>query len=170
LRAPVAALLACADHVVVLTSDASIEPSIPGALVVPLRIDAARHACGDVVALASLAARRVGVVVGVAHPERVLAAIARAGVCPEAVARFADHARFEPRELEALARRGVDVWLTTSRDAVKLPEAIGGAAVLALELEVDVRALLGRLLGAGAPPRLKTPARARAVGTSRTGY
>lgn len=80
------------------------------------RIAGARAADGARVGLETLRALRVGVVLALARPERVLAALADAGVHPAEVQLFGDHDR--PRRPAARGAR-VDVWLTTAKCATK---------------------------------------------------
>ena len=145
LRAPKPALLAAADHVAVLGDPSA--PDIPGgAIRMPSSIagcfdaEGCRHALGD------LSGGRVGLLVAIARPSRLLGALAREGVAPEVVVTLADHAVFGASTLDRVRRSRVDAWLTTARCATKLPPRLGGAPVLVLEHHVDVRPLLGRLV------------------------
>lgn len=145
LRAPVPALVAAADHVVVL-GDAAAEADAPeGSIVLPSSTLGASDERGLRHGLDGLAAARVGLIVAIARPARVLDALARSRVRPEVVITLADHARFGADVLARAAALRVDAWLTTSRCATKLPPRLGGAPVLALEHQVDVCPLLPRL-------------------------
>ncbi len=80
------------------------------------RIAGARAGSGELVGLETLRARRVGVVLAIARPERVLAALAEAGVRPAEVELFGDHDR--PRSRAPRGAR-VEAWLTTAKCATK---------------------------------------------------
>ncbi|MCC6217021.1 MAG: tetraacyldisaccharide 4'-kinase [Polyangiaceae bacterium] len=70
---------------------------------------------GEVVTLERLGALRVGVVLALARPERLLSALAVAGLRPVRVVLFGDH------EAPRLPRAAcVDAWLTTPKCATKL--------------------------------------------------
>ncbi|MDI1477415.1 tetraacyldisaccharide 4'-kinase [Polyangium sp. y55x31] len=162
LRAPASALVEAADHVVALGGARS--PALP-ASAVPLAssIDGALDASGRRHDLASLASQRVGLLVAIARPDRLLAALDRERIHPRAVLCLADHARFDPGTLDRARDLGLDAWLTTARCATKLPPRLGGAPVLALDHRIDVSPLLARLSfrgsreGAPACARLPAP-------------
>jgi tetraacyldisaccharide 4'-kinase len=148
LRARPEDLLGAADVVAVL--GASLPPSLGSqATLVPAELTGAVAADGSVCTLASLHAARVGLVTGIARPERVLASLEAAGIAPVARVLAADHARFA--DVDRLVSRlpSVDAWLTTTRCATKLPSSLRGAPVLALARRLDtadlVRALSARL-------------------------
>lgn len=160
LRAPASALLEAANHVVALGGACS--PALPSSAV-PLAssIDGALDATGRRHDLASLASRRVGLLVAIARPERLCAALAREGIHPLRVLCLADHARFDHKTLNRARDLGLDAWLTTARCATKLPPWLGGAPVLALDHRIDVEPLLVRLLRGsreGAPACARLPA------------
>lgn len=110
------------------------------------RVAGAVSAAGETVALDTLAGLRLGLLLAVARPERIVSALAHAGVRPEVTLRLADHAVPSASAL-ARAGRGLDAWLTTARCATKLPAAIRGKRVLALDHRLDVAALVARLAG-----------------------
>jgi tetraacyldisaccharide 4'-kinase len=141
LRAPREALLAAADHVVALGSGERSAECPPEAIAIAGRIEGAIAANGERWSLASLARRRVGLFVAIARPSRIEAALRVAGIDPRPVIALADHAIPSARDLARAARFEVDVWLTTARCAVKLPDAIARAPVLALEHRLDVAPL-----------------------------
>lgn len=154
LRAPREALLREADHVVALVQEASsVSEELPEhAEKLPSAIGGVVDACGSRAPLASLRGKRLGLLVGIAHPERVVASLRAAGIEPFPCITLADHAWFawfDEATLRPCEQARVDAWLTTARCATKLPPALFGAPVLALAHEVDVRALLGRLKVAG---------------------
>jgi tetraacyldisaccharide-1-P 4'-kinase len=117
----------------------------PGTLVVPGRIAGAVPAEGAPVPLSALRGRRLGLILAVARPHRVVDALEREGIHPAARLILGDHAVPGPRLLGRAARAPVDAWLTTARCATKIPGAIGGRPVLALDHRVDVGALVERL-------------------------
>jgi tetraacyldisaccharide 4'-kinase len=116
LRAGREVLLAAADHVVSLGAAAS------GATLLPTSVSRAVSSSGDDVPLVELREREVGVVLAIAHPERVLQSLAAQAIHPRTVVSLADHAGFD---LARLGAHRVEVWLTTSRCATKLPTSIG---------------------------------------------
>ena len=172
LRAPAEALLEAADHVAVLGSRPDLRvilefPPAPrgileriGRSIVPpggeaswrrrvvgvaSGIDGATDAWGGRWELAALARQRAGLLLAVARPRRIERALAAAGIVAVESLVLGDHALFTREHLTRAARAPVDVWLTTARCAVKLPDRLGGAPVLALEHRVDVHALVARL-------------------------
>jgi len=151
LRAPREALLAATDLVVALGAGDLSPQCPPNAIAIPSRIEGAVAANGERWSLADLARRRVGLFVAIARPGRVEAALRSAGIDPRPVIALGDHAIPSAHDLARAARCEVDAWLTTARCAVKLPAAIGGAPVLALDHRLDVASLDERLsiLGAG---------------------
>jgi len=145
LRAPPDALRAAADLVVAITPEEAGARLPAGAILVPSRVTAASRASGERVALSALVGRKVGLFVAIAHPERVLAALARVGITPDPVISLADHAQPSVREFARAARARVDAWLTSTRCAVKLPPTLGDAPVLALEHCLDLAELMAPL-------------------------
>ena len=145
LRAPREALLAAADHVVAVGAGALSAECPPEAIAIRSRIQGAIAANGERWSLAELGRRRVGLFVAIARPGRIEAALREAEIDPRPVIALADHAIPSARDYARAARFEVDAWLTTARCAVKLPAAIGGAPVLALEHWLEVAALCERL-------------------------
>ena len=145
LRAPRKALLAAADHVVALGGGDRSAECPRDAIAIHGRIEGAIDARGDRWSLADLAGRRVGLLMAIARPGRIEAALRAAGIAPRPVIALADHAIPGARDLARAARVEVDAWLTTARCAVKLPAAIGGAPVLVLDHRIDVAPLCARL-------------------------
>lgn len=155
LRAPPAALLAAADHLAAILPerallDFALDPAL-GAVPVLSRLAGALSPSGALLPLASLAVRRLGLLVTIARPDRVLAALSFAGIFPVVTLALADHAVPGPQKLAAAARTPVDAWLTTARCATKLPAQIGGAPVLILDHRLEIAALVGALGPAGKP-------------------
>ena len=91
---------------------------------------------GRALSLASLAGTRVGVVLAIARPERVLRCLSASGIHPVATRLFADHAR--PRARGLGLRDAVDVWLTTPKCATKLGAHFEGANVVVLRRELSL--------------------------------
>jgi tetraacyldisaccharide 4'-kinase len=163
LRATRESLLAAADHVALVTPSAApppiLECGIPeGAARIPSVIAGASRPCGERLDVPSIRALRAGLVLGIARPERIVAALARDDIEPGVILSLGDHADLAPADLEramaawrAAARRGLsegprpDVWLTTAKCATKLPQDLWGAPVYALDHCVDIAALAGRL-------------------------
>jgi tetraacyldisaccharide 4'-kinase len=155
LRAAPPALLAAADRVAVVIDRLAPgleagDGRIPaGATLVPSDVAGAFDAHGRRHVLGALRSLRVGLILAIARPERVLFALARRGVEPAVVVELADHARLDALALARRARAAAppgglepDVWLTTVRCAAKLPATLAGAEVLALDHRVDVTGLL----------------------------
>jgi tetraacyldisaccharide 4'-kinase len=154
LRALRAALLASADHVAVLcAAGAAVPPDLLGAVALESRIDGALDAAGARHSLAELAGLRVGLLLTVARPERIVRALAAHGIVPVASLFLADHAVPSAADL-AGARTRLDVWLTTARCAAKLPSSLpaslppsagGDVPMLTLDHRIDVAPLIPRL-------------------------
>jgi tetraacyldisaccharide-1-P 4'-kinase len=108
------------------------------------------------VPLAALRGQACGVLAAIARPERLCDGVAALGARVQAVRRFADHHAYESDEIRALDP--ALLWITTAKDAVKIPPAwVTRARVLALEEEVEPAGALellewlqARLRGAGA--------------------
>ena len=143
LRAAPLALLAASDRVAVVRDRLGGEgaPLPAGAIVIESDLAGAVDDRGARRAFADLAGLRVGLVLAIGRPDRVVRALARRGVTPTAVVALADHARLGPRALDRIAR-DADVWLTTSRCATKLPRSVHGRPVLALDHRLDPGALV----------------------------
>jgi tetraacyldisaccharide 4'-kinase len=92
-------------------------------------------ATGESLPLEALRGLRCGVLCAIARPGRLLAAARRLGAEPAALRRFADHHLYRESELRALD--GSLAWLTTEKDAVKIPPAwVRPRRLLVLEEEV----------------------------------
>jgi tetraacyldisaccharide 4'-kinase len=96
----------------------------------------ARANDGSRVSLAGLADRRVGLLLALAHPERVLFSLRARGIEPRALWRGADHRAasfFELGRIRRLAGRArLDAWLATTKCALHFTEKHAGAPVLPL--------------------------------------
>jgi tetraacyldisaccharide 4'-kinase len=159
LRAAPAALLASTDALAAVADDlapasergaslvgqAALEPRT-GAASPPPRfdvlwgLDRAIHPDGTCISLTELRGEAVGVVLAVAHPERVMMGLARRGLRIAATALFADHHCPTRETVERIVptTQRIDIWLTTGKCATKLPAFIGGAPVLALDHAVRI--------------------------------
>jgi tetraacyldisaccharide 4'-kinase len=135
-------------------------PGLPAA-VLRFRLEISPHALrdaatGESLPLELLRGLRCGIACAIARPDRLLAAVRRLGAEPLALRRFADHHLYRADEIRGLDR--AHPWLTTEKDAVKIPAAwLEPRRLLVLEEEVggaDAQALL-EWLG----PRLVAAAR-----------
>jgi tetraacyldisaccharide-1-P 4'-kinase len=132
LRAQPERLLAAADRVA-LVATASEEPSnpFPVSYVVRNTVTGARDPSGGFATVEMLRGVRVGLILAVARPSRIVRALAAEAIFPVATRLFGDHARIDPTTFARLPP--VDAWLTTGRCMTKLGAPIRGAPVLALE-------------------------------------
>ncbi len=144
LRAPREALLAAADLVAAVGSPVATGLP-PGSLLIPSTLAGALSPMGELISLGSLSSLRLGLLLAIAHPERVLASLRSAGLTPVETILLGDHALPSPRLLARAAALGLDAWLTTGRCATKLPPSLGRAPVLALDHRLDVAALSRRV-------------------------
>ncbi|HEY2512170.1 MAG TPA: tetraacyldisaccharide 4'-kinase [Polyangiaceae bacterium] len=152
LRAPRAALLAACDHPVQLRPDARYETggaAVP--LVVPIRSRGAFHG-GEFLLWSALAPLRVGLFTALAHPSRVLGALAREGVVPIDHVAAADHGP-APTRRRFLAPGRVDLWLASPKCALHLEAARIPHAVLehGLSIPPSLAGVLRTHLGALTP-------------------
>jgi tetraacyldisaccharide 4'-kinase len=89
--------------------------------------------------LERLEGRAVGLLAGVARPQSVRRSLEALGARVVAERLFPDHHTYRPGDVADLDT-GVDRWVTTEKDALKiLPEWVGDArvSVLAIELELE---------------------------------
>lgn len=86
--------------------------------------------------LDELRRHRIGVVLGVARPMRVITSLEAVGIQPVVVDLFADHAA--PRRSAGRALRALDLWLTTPKCATRLPVTWRGAPVWTLDRRLDL--------------------------------
>ncbi len=108
-------------------------------------------ATGETFSLGALADLRLGLLLAIARPDRIAAALALAGVRPVVTLALADHAVPSAAVLARAARLGresrLDGWLTTARCATKLPATVGNVQpILALDHRVDVTELAERVV------------------------
>jgi tetraacyldisaccharide-1-P 4'-kinase len=119
LRAPISALRALADFVVVVSDEES--PQIAsGEIAARVVSEHAYAPNGDVISFSELAKMRVGVALSIAHPERVLRMLARRGVVPLACATVRDHRGDDLRRaMTRVSRRdgAIEVWLISDKCA-----------------------------------------------------
>jgi tetraacyldisaccharide 4'-kinase len=103
------------------------------------RVDTLRPlAGGEPSPVSCLVARDVGLVCGLASPEGFRATVEGLGARVVAERCFPDHHYYRPADLAGLAGEA-SLWLTTEKDAVKMPAAwAGDAQVLVVNLELDV--------------------------------
>lgn len=87
-----------------------------------------------------LRGRRVCALSGIGNPGAFEQTLRHLGVAELLPARFADHHRYRPAELQAVAaaalKRGLEWIVTTEKDATRLPEAGGGPLELPLPIWV----------------------------------
>jgi len=150
LRASPAALFASTDAIAVVVDDLvpAWEHGAPLAQQVALgpqfdivsRLARAVYPDGTCISLSELRGGAVGLVLAIAHPERVMAGLARRGLRIAATALFADHDCPTPEAVKRVVptTQRIDVWLTTGKCATKLPAFIGGAPVLTLDHAVRI--------------------------------
>jgi tetraacyldisaccharide 4'-kinase len=149
-RASRAALLGATDAVVAVHDGPLRDDALADvARVVPVfgvRAElAVASADGRPLALSELRGARVGVVLAVARPDRVLCTLAAHGIHPVATRLFADHAFPLPRA----GRDDVDIWLTTPKCATKLDSTYDGVPVAVLRRTLALPdALLARCVEA----------------------
>ncbi len=93
---------------------------------------------GERSAASALSGRRVGMLCGIARPSSFRATLEALGAEVVATRAFPDHHRFSRNDLSGLARDAT-LWVTTEKDAGKLPPAwTEGADVRVLGLETSV--------------------------------
>ena len=116
-------------------------------LVLPAQLDAATE---------PLKGKRLFAFAGIARPDRFFETLRASGAALCGTARFADHRRFEPRELAALAARAqalnAEALVCTEKDATRIGELTLALPLFALRTELElvsgqdaVAALLARL-------------------------
>ena len=151
LREPVAAAAArCQAAVLIGTDETDAAAALPSHLPV-LR---ARLAPGP--ATQALQGRRVVAFAGIGRPAKFFATLRESGADVADAVAFPDHHRFSTRELHALvarARRLDAVPVTTAKDAVRLPDVVRDAVMVAdvtLDWQVprEIEALLDSALTA----------------------
>jgi tetraacyldisaccharide 4'-kinase len=87
---------------------------------------------------ASLAGRTVGLLAGIARPASLRRSLEALGARVAAERVFPDHHRYRRSDLAGLAREA-PLWVTTEKDAIKIPPAlVGDAELLVLRIELAV--------------------------------
>jgi len=105
---------------------------------------------GQVLPPAALRGERVGLLCGIARHGRFVATVGALGARVEAIHARRDHHLFEAAELESL--RQDLLWVTTEKDAVRLPREFGAAVLrVGLRFTREGEELRGRVLGAARP-------------------
>jgi len=95
---------------------------------------------GEPASPSGLAGLEVGLLAGIARPEGLRRSLEALGARVVAERVFPDHHRYRPADVADLARHAA-VWVTTEKDALKLPVAWApGARVLVLGIELEVEA------------------------------
>jgi tetraacyldisaccharide 4'-kinase len=152
LRASPGVLLEASDVVAGVGAESAgpdVPPFPPAQPVFPVAssIAGVRTSSGRAISTAELGAMRLGLLVAVARPERILRALAAVGVHPVDVRFFGDH--------RAPSRAGrpasVGAWLTTAKCGTKLGNTYAGAPVFVLEHRLTLpEALIDAVAFAGA--------------------
>jgi tetraacyldisaccharide 4'-kinase len=161
LRAPIPTLLAACD-VVVPIGGAPLDrlPAGLGRSVWPATIESkgARVHAGALMTWETLRPLRVGLLVAVGRPERLVRFLAHRGIAPRAVVRAPDHGPFAMHApaLVALASRfrGIDLWLATPKCALHAERRLPALPVAVIDRSVALHpSLRTRLRGMrGLPP------------------
>jgi tetraacyldisaccharide-1-P 4'-kinase len=95
---------------------------------------------------------KLGVIFGLARPDRQLSDLSELGLRPAQVHLYSDHESPSETKLGRLAS-GLDGWLTSSKCATKLRPTIGGRKVWILRQEIGLPdALMGALRATGDVP------------------
>jgi tetraacyldisaccharide 4'-kinase len=149
LLAPISVLVGATDLICLIgaTSDGerSLESSLDGfsarhapRAFVPSVLDGAVAPDETPVPISALAGMRVGLVLAIARPARVLGTLAAVGVHPVETRTFADHAA--PTESHRPGR--VHLWLTTPKCKTKLGATYEGAPLYVLKQRLSVPELV----------------------------
>jgi tetraacyldisaccharide 4'-kinase len=147
LRASPTALLDACDALVPV-SDGSPALQGIGVEIWPARVESrgAWSDEGSLLTWETIRCARVGLLLALARPDRLLRSLARRGVYPGAVVRVPDHGPLSRRARSAMHRAwDVDVWLATAKCAFHAPEGLA-SRVAALDHRIELsRALRSRL-------------------------
>ncbi|MGF1657151.1 MAG: tetraacyldisaccharide 4'-kinase [Verrucomicrobiales bacterium] len=97
----------------------------------------------QVISVSALQGRRVGALSGIARPESFEDALRELGAQVVAIKRFEDHHRYRERDIQNFLnrclRRGVDMIVTTEKDAVRLPRVENeGVEFFYLRMEIEI--------------------------------
>jgi tetraacyldisaccharide 4'-kinase len=138
LRASRASLLAAADVVVRVRAEGA--PSLPlldAASCPVFDATSALAGCldpnGRLRALSSLTGTRLGVVLAIARPDRVIRSLFAHGIVPVETHLFRDHAVPRRRPIRAGRSPRPDIWLTTPKCAAKMGPTYEGAPLVVLQ-------------------------------------
>ncbi len=106
--------------------------------------------------MSELRSARIGMLLGVARPERVVSAVARRGIEPIVIVFSADHkmGRSTVERARRLGRkRAIGFWVATAKCRAHLPSHIDGVPVLVLQQELLLGPEASRTLigGLGVP-------------------
>jgi tetraacyldisaccharide 4'-kinase len=98
---------------------------------------------GEKVGLSSLEGKKGAAISGIASPESFEQGLRRLGLRLELTESFADHHRYSKREIERFlkrcSRRGIEVILTTEKDAVRMPRLLNTEIpILYLRIEIEI--------------------------------
>lgn len=156
LRAPPSVLLACFDHCVLLRDPCVPAPIAPPILKSPVwaeyQITGASNTQGLYFNIDELKSYRIGLILGIAHPERIIKSLHCRGLYSDPILLFGDHARFS-KTINPGKAPAPQLWLSSGRCAPKLPARISGAPVLALGHQIDAQPVAERLAQAMTSPR-----------------
>ncbi|HEB89948.1 MAG TPA: tetraacyldisaccharide 4'-kinase [Deltaproteobacteria bacterium] len=90
-------------------------------------------------ALGTLRGLRVGLISGIARPGSFRRTVESLGAEVVVERCFEDHHVYSMQDLEGLGHAGVDLWITTEKDAVKiLPDWLGGRSLWVLVIEMEI--------------------------------
>ena len=161
LRAPVPMLLGACDVVVPIGGETGLPlPAGLGRSVWPATIESkgALVHTGPPLTWETIRPLRVGLLVALGRPERLVRFLAQRGIAPRAIVRARDHGPFgiRARGLVALASRfrGIDLWLATPKCALHAESTLPALPVAVIERSVVLHpSLRSRLRGMrGLPP------------------
>jgi len=117
--------------------------------------------------LSWLKGRHIGALSGIARPESFEEKLTDLGAELHITARFADHHRFSPKELNHFisrcVRRDLDAVVTTEKDSVRFPHRAPSSDVPVLFLRVEIEILRGQdvwenlMRQVCAPPAVRLP-------------
>lgn len=186
LRAPRSTLLAACDAVVPVGDAEEVRSAVPfdsvasvGASVGPrpmwpVRVEAqgAWANGGTLLTWETLRALRVGLLVALARPERVVRGLERKGVFPRLIVRARDHGPFGARARRSaerpIAAGAIDLWLATPKCVLHAAWGLPGLPVAVLDHSIHLHpSLRSRLRGLfAAPAREMPPALTEDAGTN----
>ena len=172
LRAPRSVLLDACDAVVPAGAAAQeVRPAVPGPSgrmgprpMWPVRVEAqgAWANGGTLLTWETLRVLRVGLLVALARPERVVRGLERNGVFPRVIVRARDHGPFGARARwiaeQAIAADAIDLWLATPKCVLHAAWGLPGLPVAVLDHSIHLHPdLRSRLRGLFAVPAREVP-------------